>query len=387
MSSDRNWSSFNSGKLFYHIDRWKGIAPGKVCPPPSLITVDTSNYCNLSCEWCNAWKVRQNKRQLSRQTLLNAADFFAKWKSADGKYGVSAVCVAGGGEPLTNPHVGEFINQLKANQIKSATATNGLLIDNFYKELLDNEYVAVSVDAGTAKVFNKYKGLAPDSKAFNKVISNIEQLCKISRSQKCNLNLDTPSNGVNYRMLIYKDNIQEISTAAKIVQELGCKSFHIRPASIPFDGNISFTYTKEELQEFKEQIDIVNNMPNRNFGFYYTLGKFDEFFNKNNDFDCCYALFMTATLMPPNQDGNEDDYCLNICCDRRSDNLMRILTNAGDIHEIAEIWGSEKHWKIFQSVTKDEIKHRCPRCTYYSHNKIFENCIKDNKDNMLLDFI
>lgn len=67
----------------------------------------------------------------SRQALINAADFFAGWKSSDKKYGVGAVCIAGGGEPLTNPHVGEFIERLHADNIKSATVSNGLLLDRF----------------------------------------------------------------------------------------------------------------------------------------------------------------------------------------------------------------------------------------------------------------
>ena len=110
MADERNWTSFNAGKMFYHIDRWKSIVPGRPCPPPALITVDPSNTCNLACEWCNAWKVRKNMRQLSRQALINAADFFASWKSSDKKYGVGAVCIAGGGEPLTT-----------SNQPRSAT--------------------------------------------------------------------------------------------------------------------------------------------------------------------------------------------------------------------------------------------------------------------------
>lgn len=387
MSNDRNWTSFNQGKLFYHIERWKNITSDGQCPPPALITVDPSNYCNLACEWCNACKVRENKRQISRKTLLNAADFFAKWKSPDKKHGVNAICIAGGGEPLTNPHVGEFLNCLHKKQIKCATVTNGLLIDNFYEELLNNQYVAVSVDAGTAETFNKYKGTPKNGKHFEKVISNIEQLCKLARNKKCNLNDLSPSNGVNYRMLIYKDNIKEISIAAQIVQELGCKNFHIRPASVPYDGNIDFHYTPDEIKEFKEQIEIVNNMKNRRFGFYYTLGKFDDKFSKNNDFKHCHAIFMTATLMPPINNGSEDGYCLNICCDRRSDKLMRLLTNEEDINNIAQIWGSKEHWEKFKEITKDVIQKHCPRCTYYSHNKIFENCIEENKDNMLLDFI
>ncbi|HBA68429.1 MAG TPA: hypothetical protein DCZ40_03630 [Lachnospiraceae bacterium] len=382
---ERNWTSFNSGKLFAHYERWKLIQRSGECPPPALITVDPANCCNLSCEWCNAWKVRQNERMLSRKVLLDFAGMASEWKSHGGKYGVEAVCIAGGGEPLCNPHVGEFLYELNRKQIDTATVTNGTLIDKYAEELLSSQYVAVSVDAANASTFNKYKGLDKESRVFDKVIDNMEMLCRISRGKKCNLSKESPSNGVNYRMLLYKDNIGEISEAARIAQDIGCKSLHIRPAGIPYDLKHEFSFTEEELELFREQVSIVERTKKSGFGFYYTLGKFNEKFQKCNDFKSCYAIFMTATLMPASGESGDDAYCLNVCCDRRSDERMKLLSNETDIREIARSWGKDGHWKIFDMISSDEIKHICPRCTYYEHNKIVENCILN--DNMLIHFI
>lgn len=381
----RNWSSFNSGKLFSHVERWKLIQRNGKCPPPALITVDTSNYCNLSCEWCNAWKVRQNGRMLSYDVLINFVRFISEWKSADGKYGVGAVCIAGGGEPLCNPHIGDFLLELNRKRVDVATVTNGILIDKYLEELLVNQYVAVSVDAATSTTFNRYKGLDERSKLFNKIIYNMDLLCQLSRKKECNLGKVSPSNGVNYRMLLYKDNIKEISEAAKIAQDIGCNSLHIRPAAVPYDVDDKFVFTSEEIELFKEQVHIVEQTKRPEFGFYYTLGKFNDKFQKCNDFEQCYAVFMTATLMPPIGDGAKDAYCLNVCCDRRSDSAMRLLTNEVDLKRISQIWGCDIHWNIFDLMTKEQIREICPRCTYYEHNKIIENCIIN--DNMLINFI
>lgn len=381
----RNWSSFNSGKLFSHLERWKLIQRERKCPPPALITVDMSNYCNLSCEWCNAWKVRQNKRMLSYDILMDFAKFISEWKSDDGKYGVGAVCIAGGGEPLCNPETGHFLMKLYQKDIDVATVTNGVLINEYLEELLVNQYVAVSVDAATSTTFNKYKGLNEGAELFNKIINNMDLLCQLSRKKECNLGKESPSNGVNYRMLLYKDNLKEISEAAKIAQEIGCNSLHIRPAAVPYDVDHSFTFTSEEIELFKEQVRIVEETKRPGFGFYYTLGKFDDKFQKCNNFSQCYAIFMTATFMPPIGDGAKDAYCLNVCCDRRSDSGMRLLTNEADLEKISQIWGSGKHWQIFDLITEEQIRDVCPRCTYYEHNKIVENCIKN--DNMLINFI
>lgn len=381
----RNWTSFNSGKLFKHIERWKLIQKGKECPPPVLITVDPSNYCNLSCEWCNAWRMRQNKKMLSRDVLLEFARFISEWKSHDGKYGIEAVCIAGGGEPLCNPYVGEFLFELDKKGVDTATVTNGILIDKYLDELLLNQYVAVSVDAGTTTTFNKYKGLGIQSKDFDKIINNMYLLCRMSKNRKCNLGRESQSNGVNYRMLLYKDNIKEISEAARIAQDIGCKNLHIRPAAAPYDIRNKIEFTNEEIEELKEQISIVEQTKKPEFGFYYTLNKFDEKLLKCNDFEKCYAIFMTATLMPSMGVEKKDSFCLNVCCDRRSDSIMRLLSNETEFNQISKIWGSDEHWAIFDFITKTQINEVCPRCTYYEHNKIYENCIIN--DNMLINFI
>lgn len=381
----RNWTSFNTGKLFSHLERWKLIQKNGKCPPPALITVDPSNYCNLSCEWCNAWKVRKNERMLSDDVLINFVKFISQWKSADGKYGVEAVCIAGGGEPLCNPYTGRFLLELNRNGVDVATVTNGTLIHKYLEELLVNQYVAVSVDAACSTTFNQYKGLEESSKLFDQIIDNMDLLCRLSRKKECNLGKESPSNGVNYRMLLYKDNIREISEAARIAQEIGCNSLHIRPAAVPFDSDGNFAFSGEEIELFKEQVHIVEQTKRPDFGFYYTLGKFDDKFQKCNDFKQCFAVFMTATLMPPIGEGTKDSYCLNVCCDRRSDDAMRLLTNEADLNRISQIWGSDKHWNIFQFITERQIREICPRCTYYEHNKIMENCILT--DNMLINFI
>lgn len=378
------WTSFNSGKLFSQIYRWNRIEPFGFVPPPVMLTVDMANICNLACEWCNASKVRENKRMLSKTVLFDFADFLTSWER-DG-FKVETICLAGGGEPLCNPHAGEFMLKLTENNIKFATVTNGVLINKYMNEMLNSQYVAVSVDAGTAKTFNKYKGLPADADTFDRVIDNMAELCTLSRRTQCNLVTDSQSNGVNYRMIVYHDNIGEIVNAAKIAQEIGCKNLHIRPASVPYDGNISFSYSDDEIRLFYEQVEEVKRTKREDFGFFYSTEKFNEHFNKCNDFKHCYAIFITATLMPSSC-SVEDAYTLNLCCDRRSDPKFNLLTNENDIAKIAEKWGSNSHWQLFYDIIEKGYMKDCPRCTYYPHNKIFENCIEDGRDNMLLNFI
>lgn len=380
MRSMQNWTSFNSGKLFSHINRWKKIR--SLCPPPVLFTVDPANICNLNCKWCNAKVICSNKKMLSKKTLLQFADFIYKWEIEGFK--VNAVCIAGGGEPLLNPNVGNFMRELNKLKIDVATVTNGTMIDKFIDDLLVNQYVAVSVDAATSKTFNECKNLEPNSNEFDKIINNIESLCTKSHAVKCNLGNDNPSNGVNYRMLITPENVSEIVEAARIAQDIGCKSLHVRPAATPFDGTSAISFSEDDIEIFKDQIRIVNENKKSSFGFYYTLNKFNDNLEKENDFSSCHAIFMTATLMPSQSD-DQDAYCMNVCCDRRSDSKFCLISNSTDINEIARIWGSDTHWNIYKLIDKNQIEKICPRCTYYEHNMIYEKCIEH--DDMLINFI
>jgi len=87
---------------------------------------------------------------------------------------------------------------------------------------------------------------------------------------------------------------------------------------------------------------------------------------------------MTCAIMPSTID---KDHCtVGLCCDRRGDKRPESLTN-GNINQLAELWGSKKHWDIFDKINLKD----CPRCTYQPHNQIYEHVILD--DSMTYRFI
>jgi wyosine [tRNA(Phe)-imidazoG37] synthetase (radical SAM superfamily) len=154
MADSREWTSqynpFNSAKLFAHRDRWKHIRKGGVVPAPALVTVDPINACNYNCKhWCNAeYVLGKDHGRIQNEALNEIADFLPYWgirggeagvesfhgaaekvgiasSMVDDLYGVRAVCIAGGGEPLMHPYVGKFITRLADNGVKSGVVTNG----------------------------------------------------------------------------------------------------------------------------------------------------------------------------------------------------------------------------------------------------------------------
>ncbi len=375
----KRWNPFNSYKLLAHVETWRNIKRGKPLPAPILVTVDPTNVCNLDCIWCNAEFVRERKTSLSKQALERIADFLPRW-SEDSPYqgnGVQAICVAGGGEPLLNPHTGDFIDRVVSRGVEVGVVTNGIFVDKNVDSLSHTTWVGVSVDAGTSSTFNKLK--QPDrqgSETFDKIINNISILVDYSRRHNNKLGWSHPAYGVSYKYLLYKDNIGEIYEATKLAREIGCKNIHFRPAGTTWDKigtEQEIAFTKDDVAEFKEQIAMAMELDDGTFGVYGVTHKFNNQFERSNHFDKCHAVFMTAVFEPPvGKDADRDAFVVGLCCDRRGDSKLELARNITDPNEINRLWGSDGHWDIHDKIVADV---ECPRCTYQPHNEIYEQVI------------
>lgn len=385
----KRWNPFNSFKLLAHVDRWRNIKRGKPIPPPLLVTVDPSNSCNLNCAWCNASYIRSERHgMLSGKILTAIADFLPRWgKTVQNGYdGVKAVCIAGGGEPLTNPAIGTFIDSLIEKGIEVGVVTNGILMHRYIDSLSHCTWVGVSVDAGTRETYNAYKGQPKNSRIFDKVIDNITKLSAYARYHNNRLGWAHPAYGISFKYLLYRDNIAEIVQAARIAKESGCKNIHIRPAGTPWDAMASserISFTPDEIAVFNGQIIRAQEYDDDSFGVYGVTHKFDSQFNSANFFSTCHAIFMTAVFQPPsNPHAPKDSFVLGLCCDRRGDTKLELIRDCEDVDLIQKEWGSVRHWNVYDAI---RIQHECPRCTYQPHNEIYEQVILN--DSMTYNFI
>lgn len=379
-SASKKWNPFNSDKLLAQVYRWRLIQRGQPVPQPALITVDPINNCNLSCSWCNAAKVLSSRNnKIEKDTLLELADFLASWQgSPEWPKGVEGVCIAGGGEPLLHPNIGEFIEKCVANGIEVGVVTNGTNIHNFLEPLSKCTWVGVSVDAGSSSVFKHLKG----KDSFNKVCENIALLKEYSIKHPCILATDQPGYGISYKFLLYNGNISDVLPAVETAKRLGCKNFHLRPAGIAWDKIGTATeriFDPNIREQLEQQIEYARSLEDEDFGIYGITHKFDPNLNKANHFSACHAIFMTAVFMPPRTDNEK--LCFGLCCDRRGDNSLEVQSAISRMKHIADFWGSKEHWDIFDKINLNA----CPRCTYQPHNQIFENVIE--QDSMTYKFI
>lgn len=386
---NKRWNPFNSYKLLAHVERWKHIKRGRPMPAPILITVDPTNVCNLNCTWCNAAFIRKERQgSLSRQALMNVADFLPHWGEGNGSWepGVKAICVAGGGEPLINPATPEFIDRTIANGVEVGVVSNGSLIHRCVDTLSHATWVGISVDAASKEVFNRLKGMPQDSDTFTTVIDNIQTLTDYARFHNNKLGWKHPAYGVSFKYLLYKENVAEIYQAARLAKETGCKNIHFRPAGTSWDkiGTAEeITFNKEEVALFQDQIAKALTLDDSSFGVYGVTHKFNSQFEVANYFSKCYAVFMTAVVMPPvGEAAPKDSFVVGLCCDRRGDAKLELARNISDVNQINQLWGSDTHWKVHDRLM---IQNECPRCTYQPHNEIYEQVILN--DSMTHKFI
>lgn len=377
---NKRWNPFNSYKLLAHVEEWKRIRPNHPVPAPILVTVDPSNICNLDCKWCNAAYIRnKNKQMLSEIILMQIADYLPRW--AHQLRGVQAVCIAGGGEPLTNPHVGAFIDRLINNGIEVGVVTNGVLIDRFIEPLSKCTWVGVSVDAGTYETYEKNKG----HNKFHTVIDNMSKLISYSKEHNTMLGSNLPAHGLSYKYLLYKDSGKEALIASHIAKDIGCKNIHFRPAGTPWDKigdekNL-ISFDEFDITVFNGMLEESMRLDSPDFGVYGITHKFDDQFQRANHFSKCYAAFMTAVFEPPTIDNDYPAFTLGLCCDRRGDTKTELLQNCDEVTQINHAWGSLAHWNIHHAIQVSQ----CPRCTYQPHNEIYENVIL--RDSMTHKFI
>jgi len=352
--SSYTYNPFNSCKLMCHVDRWTQIKSG-VIPPPVLVTLDPINRCNFNCSYCNAaYKMKCSSQSYDDYIIDNIASFLVRW-------GVKAVCVAGGGEPLMHKRINDLLFNLHRNGIEIGVVTNGSLINRCGLELTKCRWVGVSVDAGDRDTFAKLKNVKPNM--FDRVIKNMVDL----------RNFDSKLE-ITYKFLAHPTNINSIYHAVKLAKESGCNFFHLRPCGKTWDNlNEPNIFSKLDIAIAEAQINQAReDFEDKDFRVFGIVHKFSNNWEIKHNFSKCYALAMTAIIEP-------DNY-LGLCCDRRGDDRTR-LGSFTVLDDILQMWGSQKHWDLMKAIDLND----CPRCTYGPHNEIFENVILT--DNVCKNFI
>lgn len=361
-----NLNPFNWIKYCSQIYRWKEI--GKYPPPaPASVGIDPSNLCQLDCQWCNSSYIRnKNPKIISKKALLEIADYLPHFTDHPVWGSVEAVCIAGGGEPLTNPATQDFIERISEYGIKPGLITNGILLDRF--DLSKCEWAGVSIDSGTRETYKRIKG----KDEFDRVIKNLRNLIETTKGL---ISKPGKAHGVSYKFVMTPYNIKDIYQAAKIARDVGCRNMHLRPYGVPYKGSKT-PFSQADIKEFQRQLAQARELEDKNFNVYGITHKFNRNLEVNNDFEKCYAISFASTFQPPTTKG--DKFNVTLCCDRRGDPFLTQEDTTTE--EYKKYWGSPEHLKLIEKINPK----MCARCIRAPHNRIYEKCIKE--DNLSYEF-
>jgi MoaA/NifB/PqqE/SkfB family radical SAM enzyme len=143
------------------------------------------------------------------------------------EFGVRAVVLIGGGEPLLHPAISDVMEILDRGGVRVGITTNGTLIDKHLDVIAQTaSWSRVSVDAASAECYARIRPSRSGENLYGKVIDNTRRLASVKRG----------SLGFSYVLVArnssaesHYHNYGEVFAAARLAKDLGCDYFEVKP--------------------------------------------------------------------------------------------------------------------------------------------------------------
>lgn len=196
------------------------VAAGETLSAPLVVELDPTSFCDMKCPECISIDLL-NEDRFPRQRLLALAHEFAE-------SGVRAVILIGGGEPLMHNAIGDVIDILGRAGLAVGLTTNGTMIHRYLEPIARLvHWTRVSVDAGTAECFERFRPHRTGGNVFDRVIDNMRRLAVAK----------TGNLGYSFLLIartgpdgeVVESNFHEVAVAAALARDIGCDYFEIKP--------------------------------------------------------------------------------------------------------------------------------------------------------------
>jgi len=203
-----------------------------------LLQVEAAFACNLRCVMC-PWremaKGAANQGIMSREIWEAIRPYLSEAQSVD---------FTGGGEPLLQPRLAQWIAEAKAAGCETGFLSNGLLLsEEKLEKILEAgiNWICISMDGATAEIYNKIR-----------VGSNFERVCQnvanIARLRKNNL----PKTLINF--VLMKMNFHQMEEIVRLAAGLGVDQVNFKQCDVIRDqaGKGLGLFAPEETGEIRK---------------------------------------------------------------------------------------------------------------------------------------
>ncbi len=270
---------------------------GGVLSPPFVVELDPTAACDLACPGCISEDLIQMGNRFLDDRLIELGRELIY-------FGVKAVILIGGGEPLAHPKAGELIKLLGYNDIHIGITTNGSFIDRWIDEIAEySQWTRVSMDASTSALFGLNRPSRGGGQRFDKIIDNIRLLSEKKKGKlgySFLIQTEADGNGV-------VSNIHEIYSAAKLAKETGCDYFEVKP-SYQFREGIDHALMKHSVQDIeaaRAEVVRLDELEDDGFKIMKAIN-LEHSFNKAygidqlqvKDYQVCPSTYLRATITP-----------------------------------------------------------------------------------------
>lgn len=359
-------------KIYQHfvVEKIKNTDWTKGASNPLVVELDTTEICDMACPGCISADIMSTKNSFSNERLMKLAEELYL-------FGVKAVILIGGGEPLAHPKIGEFITYLGEHDIHIGITTNGSFIDRYIDPISKYaKWTRISMDAATDETFVRYRPSKNGISKFNKIISNMRLLSKVKTGKMgFSFLIRTEADGFGL-----KSNINEIYDAAVLARDVGCDYFEVKP-SYYFDEGIDHSLVKHDINkmiEAREQIERLSSLVTHSFkvtkaiNLEASLNGVDEEQKKNYHF--CPVTELRTLICPSG---------VFVCPYWRGKDQFNIgnLNNSS----LKDMWFSERRKSVQKYL--DPVKHCWFHCLRHESNKEIIKIINLTKNNSIIKTI
>jgi len=214
-----------------------------------LLQVESAIACNLECvmcPWREITKNPQNRGLMSDEVWAAIRPYLSEVNSVD---------FTGGGEPLLQPKLEEWIAEAQKAGCETGFLSNGLLLKkDRLKRILDAgvDWICISMDGATADTYNKIR-IGSD---FERVCANVGNIAELRTGK-------TPKTMINFVLMHF--NFHQVEDILRLALRLGIDQVNFKQCDVirgDAGKNLGLFGPKEtrEIRQIKKSLDKAKRL-------------------------------------------------------------------------------------------------------------------------------